>query len=158
VVGMAIRGGKELERKLLNIERKVAKKVVRKAVRVGQKSTLAAAKTNAKSMIKSGLGGEGELGTMGSLIANNLKIVSPKQRKGSYRLSVGIDSKANDIFVDISKAGKRNYIPAAIEFGHGSTKEACAIPFMRNANAKTEGGKVGIVTKELRRGILAAAK
>lgn len=155
MISMNITGGRELERKLLNIERKVAKKIVRKAVRVAQKPTLLAAKASAKSMIRPRVGEAGELGAMGSLIANNLKIISPKQRRGSYRLSVGIDSKANDIFVDISKTGKRNYIPAAIEYGHGSNKEQCAIPFMRSADRSTKRAKVGMVTKELRRGILA---
>ena len=156
MIGLRIEGGKELEQKLLNIERKTAKKVVRKAVREGQKPTLAKAKSNAKTMIKSG-SGEG-LGSMGSLIANNLKIIGGKQRRGSYRLSVGISSKANDIFVDTTKKGKRNYIPAAIEYGHGSNKNQCAIPFMRNANESTEAMQRKIVIDKLRSGILQAAK
>jgi len=156
MIALRIEGGRELERKLLNIEVKTAKKVVRKAVRNAQKPTLAKAKSNAKSMLKSRFGGG--LGSMGSLIAKNLKIIAGKQKRGSYRLSVGISSKANDIFVETSKAGKRNYIPAAIEYGHGSTKEQCAIPFMRGADLSTETKKRAIIISELRKGILLAAK
>ena len=143
-----LEGGGILERKLRNIEAKVAKKVVRRAVRVAQKITLAAAKSNT-GMIGGFTGGE---------IKQNLKIVAPKQRRGQFRLQVGISSKANEQFVVISKAGNRNYIPAAIEYGHGSNKEGSAIPFMRKANDSTERAKVAIVSKELQTGILQAAR
>lgn len=143
-VSVQVENAVAVENYLKKIETRVARKIVRVAVRNAQKPTLTAARALAKSMV----GGE-----MGSLISKNIKIVTPKQKKGAYRLQVGISSKANELFQDVSKTGTQNYIPAAIEYGHGSNKDQAAIPYLRTANLRTEKGKVPLFNKTLKRGI-----
>lgn len=144
MISVEVENAPQIEQWLKRIEQKTAKKVVRKAVRAAQRPTLATAKGLAKAMI----GGE-----MGSLISKNIKIISPKQKRGSYRLNVDVSNKANDIFIVTSKSGTRNYIPAAIEYGHGSNKDQSAIPFQRTANFRTEKKKVPIFSRTLKQGI-----
>jgi len=143
-------GGEELDRKLKNLETKVSRKIVRKAVRAAQKEPLVVAKSNAKTMIG---------GAMGGLISKWIKILSPKkQYRGSYRLDVGVSSMANDTFVVNSKSNKRNYIPAAIEYGHGSNKNEAAIPYMRNAHEKTKTRSLRTFKSVLKKGIEETAR
>ena len=143
-----VEGAKELERMLAQIGGKVAKKIVRQAVRKGQKPILAKAKSNASTLVG---------GSMGSKIAKNTKIKAPKrQKKGQYLLSTKVMS--DPAFEHVNKDGTRHWIPAAIEFGHGAKKEQIAIPFLRKA-ADSEGEKAtNIVIKELGEGVEREAK
>ena len=134
------------DKQLKNLERKVAKKIVKTATRVAAKNTLKSIKANANSMI----GGE-----MRTLIAKNAKIIVFKhQRKGSWGVQIGMKAGVPE-FVDYSKVGKRNYIPAAIEFGHDNSKP---IPYIRKAWDKTKKQDIRILGKELKKGIEREAK
>jgi len=147
---MILEGGVELERKLLLLERKVGKRVVKKAVRAALKPMLTGSKANARSMIGGG---------MGSLIAKNIQLRAfKKQRKGSYGMSVKIKPDVEE-FVYNSKDGKRSFIPAAIEYGHVSRGggQVAAMPFMRQAAEAWKSVGLQIAAGELRRGIEAAA-
>ena len=139
---LRIEGAAEIERKLKALETKTARKVVRSAIRSGQKVTLAAAKENAKSMIT---------GELGAQIAKNLKIVAPrKQKRGQYSLMVKIKKGLNDLFRHRTKEGKFYWRPAAVEYGHDNTP---AIPWMRSAWESTKGLAQFIVKAELWAGI-----
>ena len=117
-----LKGFDELEKKLLRLETKTSKKIVRKALRSAAKVLLKEMKTNAKTMVG---------GNMGSLIAKHLKTRAPKrQRRGEYSVNDGIESSASELFVHVTKARKRHFIPSAIEFGHGKAKP---IPSMKDA-------------------------
>ncbi len=125
---LLITGAEEIEAKLKALERKVSKKIVRSAVRAGAKPMLKGAKNNSKVMV----GGE-----MGSLLARNLQTRGFKrQRKGQFGVFTATKT-GDDVpeFVDVAKSGQRNYIPAAIEYGHVDRAGGFvpAIPFMRNA-------------------------
>jgi len=50
-------------------------------------------------------------------------------------------------------SGKRSFVPAAIEFGHGKNKEQAARPFMRPAADVTVRKRIDILTKEVAAGI-----
>ena len=140
-------GIKKVERKLKKLPNKVAKKVVRKAVReTGKETILKQTKSNAKIMVG---------GSMGKTIAKFLKLRTPKQRKGSFRLVMDISAKGNEFFADVSKSGNRNYIPHAIEFGHDNAKP---IPFMRNAFNTTKDAGVKLMQKKLLKGVIQAVK
>ena len=145
MISYKLQGFDELRKKLLNLDRKVAKKIVKKAVRDAQKITLKVAKENAEIIV----GGE-----MGSKISKALKILS-KTKKGSYSSKVMIDPKKAEEFVYITKDGTRYYIPTAIESGHkkvgGGTVQA--IPFMRKAADLTEKEKKEKLEKDLKDGI-----
>lgn len=151
-----IEGGKLLERKLLALERKVAKKIVRSAVRKGAKVVLRATKANAKSMVG---------GSVGSLISKNTAVrVFKKQRRGQF--GVGIKQRPGiPQFEHITKSGVRYYIPSAIEYGHAlpgaggsKQKDIAAIPFMRSAFDSTREAAKQVVINTMRAGIELAGK
>jgi HK97 gp10 family phage protein len=143
-----VEGAAELERMLAQIGGRVAKKIVRTSVRSGQKVILARVKSNAGTMVG---------GSMGGKIAKNTKIKAPKrQKRGQYLLATRVMS--DPAFEHENKDGKRHWIPAAIEFGHGQKKEQIAIPFMRRAADSEENNATSIVIKELGKGIEREAK
>lgn len=157
MIDVVLEGGKELERKLLALEKKTAKKVVRKAVREGLKPTHKAAKSNAKTMVG---------GNMGGLISKALVLRAfKKQKRGSYAMTVRTRSEKEGgpkEFVHITKDGKRQFIPAAIEWGHakpgrggkkGAPKDVPAIPFMRNASDANLKKGEKIFVREVKRGV-----
>ena len=166
--GFYIEGAWELKSNLNTLGTRVAKKVIRKAVRAGLKSLLTKAKANARSRVG---------GSMGSLLAKNIVIKAPKKQKpGIYALHVQMRAGVPE-FVHYQKGahsrlwrvrrGKRvpgpgkevgrTFIPAAIEYGHGSDKESAARPFLRPAADTTRAETIRILTKQLRVGILREA-
>jgi HK97 gp10 family phage protein len=151
-------GFKELDAKLSKLENKVAKTIVKKANRLAIKEVKKVVERRAKRMVG---------GQMGSLIAANVKIqVFKKQRKGSYGLRVGIkpdvpefQGKSQSHFRTVQGKtrsitklfkGKRWYIPAALEYGHGSARP---IPFFRSAWNASKKTAVKVLGIELRKGI-----
>ena len=148
-------GGKELEAKLLSLEKKVSKKIVRTGVRKAQKYLLNATKTYL--MVISRGGG------MAQKIASALQVRAPgKQRKGGYSLNVQIRNDPDFVYYPTGSSsslatgktsGHRSFIPAAIEYGHGQNKEQAARPFMRPAADATVGSRIRILNKELQVGI-----
>ena len=106
---MTVSGAAQLERKLLSLPDKVAKKVVRMAMRASAKTISADAKSRARSEIG---------GKMGALIARQITVRKSKtQRKGAYGINAIL--RPHPDFVHINKYdGVRHFIPAALEFGH----------------------------------------
>jgi hypothetical protein len=152
MISVQIEGGKELEEKLLQLERNVGKKIIRQAVRNAQKSLIPAIKSNLAAISRGG--------GMAEKIARALKLGVPKkQKKGGYTIQVLL--KQDPAFVSYrkgsfsylyNKKGKghgkeigRSYIPAAIEYGHGHNKEQAARPFIRPAADATEKSRVKIL-------------
>jgi len=147
--GFYIEGARELERNLLTLEKRLQKKVIRQAVRAGQKPLLNRAKANAKAISRAG--------KIGPLLAKNIVIKAPKKQKpGIYALHVQMRAGVPE-FRHTTKEGKEHYIPAAIEYGHGADKESAARPFLRPAADATKGETIRILTKQLRVGILREA-
>jgi hypothetical protein len=155
-IAMQTKGFEIFDAQLQALETKVAKGIVRKAVRGGAKPTLKQVKINAKTMV----GGE-----MGGLLARHAKIiVFGHQRKGSYGVQIGMKpnvpefeywARGSRTIANFSEGiGRRkktygktigkSYIPAAIEYGHGNARP---IPFIRSAWARTKNRDV----KEMRR-------
>lgn len=135
---ISLTGGRELEKKLQELTVKTQKKIVRKAVRAGVKLIQKQVKINARSMV----GGE-----MGKEIARAIIVRAGRQRKkGYFNVATFVDGKKNDIFVDVSKKGKRNYIPAAIEYGHGNVSP---IPFTRKAFETKRRSAVSALTRTI---------
>lgn len=132
VVSLKIENARQIQDALNKFEKKVAKKIVRQAVRAAWKPLLDRAKTNARSVVG---------GKMGSLIASKMQLRAfRRQRRGQYGMMVRIRPGVDE-FVHASKSGNRAYIPSAIEYGHafpyrggkGATKDVAAMPFMRPA-------------------------
>ena len=130
IIGMDIKGIKELEAMLTRLEKKDAAKIVRTETRDAQKVVmLPEVKSNAMGMVR---------GLMGGLIAKNLVVrAMSKMKRGSYGAKIII--KDSDAFVHVSATGQRSYIPNAIEYGHAAANDAKGekvakpIPFKRNA-------------------------
>lgn len=159
---MRIEGADKIERKLLAMPKRVAKKVIRKAVREGGKPILKDMKSNVKSMLgRSGMktftyqtGKKNvKLHTVGvrGLLLKYLALRKwRRQRPLAFGMGVYISPEANEFFAGVSAQGQRYYIPAAIEYGHGNV---AAIPFMRTAVDKNKGRSVAIMKKAIAAGI-----
>jgi HK97 gp10 family phage protein len=153
---ITLTGGAELEKKLKELEPKVAKKLLRQTLRDGQKCIASKIKSNAKSTVQ---------GEMGQLISKNVIVrAAKKQKKGSYRYLSMLRGGIND-FIHVTKKGVRYYIPSAIEYGHAlpyrssgskksnknnTVKDVPAMPFMRPAFDSTKDNVVKIIEKGIR--------
>ncbi len=146
--GMTITGAKELEKKLDALERKVGRSISRKAARAGAKVVQAEAKSNARTMVG---------GNFGRLLARKIVVRTPRrQRRGSYSLDV--QTQPIEKFPEaehVTREGKRYYIPAVIEYGHGNAR---AIPYMRRAWDTTREKALAAIVKALRTGIEQATR
>lgn len=157
MASMTLEGFDGLEKKLVKLGRKVSKPIVRTATRDAAKVTLVQVKANAKSMIG---------GNMGALIAKKAGVIVFKhQRKGSYGVQIGMKpnvpefdywpagSKSSLFTKKVS--GKKSYIPAALEYGHGNAKP---IPYIRRAFDSSRSKAIKVLGIELKKGIERAAK
>lgn len=148
---VTLEGFKKTEAKFLSLEKKVAKGIVRKAVRAGAKPINEGIKDNAKSIV----GGE-----MGALIAKNIITrVAKKQKKGQYKMNVLIKKDVPE-FISVAASGKESYIPAAIEYGHAigsslfrSSKTVPAIPFARMAAASKKKEAIKEMANKFKTGL-----
>jgi hypothetical protein len=168
MITLELQGAKQIEARLLGLERKVAKKIVRQAVRAGAKPIHTAAKANAANMVG---------GDMGKRIAKAMAIRAWKrQKRGQY--GVGVQLKEDEAFVGYSMGsassmksrkliqGGRYYVPSAIEYGHafpgrggrrGAPKDVPAIPYFRSAMDSQKGAAERKVRQILLEGIESAA-
>lgn len=138
---ITLEGFNSLDTVLKTLPIKVQKKVVKQATRAAAKNTKTQVQLNALRMVN---------GEMGELLYHNTKVMVFKhQRRGSWGVQIGMDPR-EDRFVDYSANGKRNYIPSAIEYGHGNARP---IPFIRSAWDKTKRQNVNIMSRTLRTGI-----
>jgi len=152
MISVQIEGAKELETKLLELERKMAKKIIRQGVRNAQKILIPAIKSNLSAISKGG--------GMSEMIAKALQIrAARKNPRGSYSVNVQIRNQPDFVYypkgsfssLETRKTqGKRSYIPAAIEYGHGQNKEQAARPFMRPAADSTERSRIKILSDWVR--------
>jgi hypothetical protein len=151
-VGLTTTGFEIFDAKLARLETKVAKKIVKDATRGGAKNTLKKIKSNAKSMVG---------GNMGALLAKHAKIIVFKhQRRGSWGVQIGMKSGVPEFdywpigtsssLSSRKTTGKKSYIPAAIEYGHGN---ATPIPYIRAAWSATKSRAVKKMASELKQGI-----
>lgn len=129
--GIKVEGAEQLEKKLLSLERKAAKKIVRVGVRKGGNIVNKKARLNSKSMV----GGE-----MGRLLARHIILRKYKrQRRSQFAMFVAMRAGVSAFVYKAKKWSKysdmQTYIPMAIEAGHitGKGRPVPAIPFMRNA-------------------------
>lgn len=146
--GIDIDGDKRLEKSLLGLERKAAKKIVKGAVRKGGNVVMKKARINSKSMVG---------GKMGRLLARNIILRKyKKQRKSQFSMFVAMKAGVSEFVYKAKKRSKypdmTTYIPAAIEAGHvtGQGQAVPAKPFMRNAYQATGKTAQRIIVMEIR--------
>jgi len=145
-----IEGAEELEKKLLNLEAKAAKIVVRSSFKGAAKLFIAAARANIMAMVG---------GVMGGYLWKMWEIrvipASISKRFSSIGIRVQLSPKANEVFVHQAKKsrykGGRTYIPSAIEYGHiaQNGRFVPARPFARKAFDATEGQMAEVMEKEM---------
>lgn len=151
-VSLTTTGFELFDKKLIALEFKVAKKIVKDATRTAAKNTLKKVKSNAKTMVG---------GNMGGLLAKHAKIIVFKhQRKGSWGVQIGMKSGvpefdyypvgASSDLRGRKTTGKKSYIPAAIEYGHDNARP---IPYIRQAWASTKQQDIQIMGRKLKEGI-----
>ena len=149
---MTLDGFEGLDKKLNNLEKKVGKKIVRTATREAAKVTLKQVKSNAGTMVG---------GKMGALLAKFAKVIVFKhQRRGSYGVQIGMKPNvqqfdywpvgASSNLSNRKSTGKKSYIPAAIEHGHGNARP---IPYIRRAWESTKAKAVKVMGISLAEGI-----
>jgi len=183
---VTIDGWKELEDNLKTLGSRVERGVIRKAVRSAQGIMLRAVQSRARALHRdtgrlyvAGKKGEQDI-SMAELIARNLEIRSPRRQiRGTYALHVMMRPGVADFYhvaqgahskVDYAHKNRHGqtvtkrggvvgltYIPSAIEYGHGASKETAARPFMRPASDTTQNERLRRVADELRVGILREA-
>lgn len=159
-VAFQLEGAEDLAKRLTELGPRVERKAARPAVRSAQKVCLNASRASARSVAR-GTGrlfarGENDV-SMSELIAQNLEIKAPRRQVAkSYSLHVQLRRDVPE-FVHTSKTGRRTFIPAAIEYGHGSTPELAARPYMRAAAIATVQERMRVLGKELGAGILREA-
>ncbi len=151
-IDLHIDGLETLDRKLANLPGKIAKGAVRRAVRNAQKIVLNALRAKTAALPIS----ERRQGRMRDLIAQAWQIRTPRRQiPGSYSLHVTLPPGA---FIYFSKRTRqRSYIPAAIEYGHGATKEKAARPFARPAADESKSLVEMVLAHDLAQGIERAA-
>ena len=135
---MELKGGAELDRKLRQLLPAQAKRVLKKSLKAGASVFRDAGRANARSMV----GGE-----MGKKIARSLRATARMRKKRTRQMvlaTMEVSAKFNEEFVEVSATGRRNYIPAAIEYGHDNV---AAIPFMRSAFDSRKGAALQAVIK-----------
>ena len=139
---MTLTGGRELDAALGQLGRAVATKVAKNALAKAARVIQTRAKANARGRVG---------GATGKAIAKSIAVQRLKNRRGMpAAVRLGLKKADNDRFVVTSKAGKRSYIPAAIEYGHDGVP---ANSFMRAAFDTTKNQAVHVITTEVRAGI-----
>jgi len=135
---MTVQGAAELERKLLTLERKIARKVVRQALRKGAKIVQGATKIGAP--VKTGR------------MRKSIMIRKPRgrDRPGTYSLAVLFDTARYPGLIKYSRAGKRYFYPAAVEYGHG---DVAGHPFVRPAFESREAEARSLILSDIAAGI-----
>lgn len=117
-VTIKLEGAEAILRKLETLEPRVAKKHLKKALRVGAKIILAA--TKRKAPVLSGN------------LKRSLSVRNSKRRRGRHEGGVTVltDTKKVPELITFGKDGKRAFYPAVIEYG---SRHRRARPFMRPA-------------------------
>ena len=145
MIQMQIQNAQAVQNALNKFSLKISQKVVKQGVRAAWNPLLKRAKANARALDR-GRTKQKKSKRMGHLIAVAL-ILQPfkRQRPNQYGMKVWLNpKKAGQFIVDSPRTGNRNFIPAAIEYGHafpgrgagpggGAPKDVAAKPFMRPA-------------------------
>jgi len=135
-IDISVLGDKKLQKQLKNIELKMQKKIVKKALRMGTKVVLA----RAKALVPVSLGN-----TQGKHLRDTLKIKA-FSKKGVFGSTV-ITGTREQLGID---ANDRWYYPAHVELG---TKKMSPRPYLRPALRNNVEKIKRIVGVEIKRGI-----
>lgn len=135
---MKLEGAAELDRKLRELEPKIAKNHLSKSLRAGAKLVLQA--TKARVPVLTGA------------LKRSLAVRAGKRKRGRHEKSVHVitDTKKVPELVKIGKDGKRYFYPAAIEYGE---RHKGARPFMRPAFESSKMSTLNAIMTTLRNAV-----
>jgi len=155
MISIQIEGAKELENKLLQLETKVSRKIVRQGIRAAQKTLIPVIKGNLMAISRGG--------GMAEKIAKALTVRAARRNpRGTYAVNVQLKDDPTFLRYPLGSfsnletgktTGKRSYVPAAIEYGHGKSKEQAARPYMRPAADATESSRIKILADNINKGL-----
>lgn len=171
LVSMKIEGGQALEKQLLGMERKVATKVVRAAVRDSAKEVVAATKAAVPN--KSSIGGlpDGYIKRSMSVRAGQGKgfavaglffdVSRFPGLVGGYAVQMtSKQAKMTNARPKRAKKEKGVFVPYAVEYGHAApgqggskSKAVPPHPFIRNTFDRMENSQAHKIESAIRRGI-----
>ena len=142
VATVDIRGDAELERKLVGMDRKVARKVTKQSLRLGAKVILAAVKEEAP--------------TVSGKLKRSAKVrVARRNRRGSFAMIVSLAARDGDRFYGayVHLGHFAGTSPAGQKAQHKSQgrRKVTSDPFVRRAFDRSKGRAVATVLSDLRR-------
>lgn len=167
-------GAEALEEKLVELGKVVGGKIIRKALREASKVVLAASRARAPVAQF----GRRRIRVVGNRAKRALKAVQrpgymrdsmivrsgTHNRPGRYAMIQKFDTSRFPDLVVFSKAGKRYFYPAAVEYGHagpgkaGGTKVTRPNPFLMEGFDASRAEAESVIIKNLTTDIEAAAK
>lgn len=131
-----ITGIKDIDRRLKMLGPRIAKKVVRKAIRDGMK--VMASEVKSRAPVDKGI------------MRSAVKVRAVKSRKrGDIAIETTISGKVAAL-VKFTKAGKRVFYPAAVEYGR---RHESPNPFMRRAFAAKGEAVRNAAIQQIREGV-----
>lgn len=145
---LTIQGDKALERKLTKFAPKIGRKIVKKALRAGAKIVRTATKARVRS--RSGI-------TKRAIITRAGK--RSRNHQGVTALLQIFNTRKYPQLIATSKAGKRAFKPAALEYGHaapgnaGGVKVVAAKSFVRSGFQASKDQAAAKVLADLKTGI-----
>jgi hypothetical protein len=151
-VELQIEGLAELDRKLQGLPTKIARGIIRTAVREAQKITLNLVKARTAALPIS----TRRMGKIRDLMEKGWQLRVPqKQFAGSYAIQVQMD-RIPELKETSKRTGKEAYIPAALEYGHDPNVPAH--PFARPATEEATPLVEMVLADALGKGIEQAAQ
>jgi hypothetical protein len=133
-------GVRELEKKLKTLEPRIAKRVIAKALRAGGKIALSVTKARtpvgdpsrrtrvfgSKTKVRS------EIEKKPGYMKRSLKLRVPKKSAlGTYAVMLRFDTARFPDLLTVSRAGKRYFYPAAVQYGHRASGRFAGGPNVR---------------------------
>jgi len=169
-----VSGGLELERKLKRLPDVVQKRVVKGAVKSAQSIVLRSVRSRTQNPSrrsarrKIASTSKQNKGSMAHRMAKNIKLyVRKKKRPGEYSMTVRFKTESEGLDQSLiyypmgsysslksrKTHGKRTFIPAAIEFGHGPGRRTQPLRFFTEGAKRVKGQAIKVFVNKMFAGI-----
>jgi len=167
MASMELIGGRELSKKLMQLEPKIGRKVIRQSLRVGAK--IVAARTKAAAPVGPGRDrlrtkkGVTKYERNPGYLRKAITVRSlTKNKRGTFAVMSTFDTRRFPDLVSVSE-GKRYFYPAAVEYGHRASgifkfgPDVPPHPFIKPAFNAAKGQAAQAVLSSMAKGIIRVA-
>lgn len=147
---------REITESLKRLSAPQAKKVYRRSIRAAAKMVADNVKQSVMSSFKGAVSSLKTrkirmTGNMRKILKRAIMVRRPrKAKRGNIQFGIMFNTKKYPQLIHTSKAGKRSFIPAAIEYGHGNAKP---VPFVRTAYERSKNMVLDAMKKSIWRDI-----